>query len=81
MYVRKYKHEPSALLEEARQILGERCDPKLAQRVELVSMVLRGEMSTAQVAAHSGFSIRSIQGWVRIVGVGRTHVRFTHWSP
>ena len=67
MYVRPYKHEPSALLEALDHIAPDPSDLKFTKRVEVVSMVLRGEKTTAQAAAESGFSLRSVQGWVRSV--------------
>ena len=67
MYVRPYKHEPSALLEALDHIAPDPSDLKFTKRLEVVSMVLRGEKTTAQAAAESGFSLRSVQGWVRSV--------------
>ncbi len=64
MYVRKYKHEPSALLEELNNIDLDPDDLKFNRRVAAVSMVLRGEKSTAQAADEAGCSVRSVQDWL-----------------
>lgn len=67
MYCRQYKSDPAALLAELENLSIGPEDPKFAKRVELVSTVLRGEKSTAQAAEDSGYSLRSIQGWVSTV--------------
>lgn len=67
MFTRPYKSDPAARLEELRNISFDPDDPKFKQRVELVSMVLRGEKSPAQVAEEAGCSKRSVQGWVSAV--------------
>ena len=67
MYTRRYKSDPAVLLAELDNLLLGPDDPKFAQRVELVSIVLRGEKSPAQVAEMAGFSKRAVQGWVSTV--------------
>ena len=64
MYTRQHESDPAILLAEAENLAFDPADPKFAQRVKLVCMVLRGGMSPAQVAEISGYSKRSVQGWV-----------------
>ena len=64
MFTRQYKCDPGARLEELKNISFDPNDPKFAYRVELVSIVLRGEKSPAQVAKVAGCCMRSVQDWV-----------------
>ncbi len=67
MYYRQYKSDPAARLAELETLSLGSDDPKFARRVELVSMVLRGDKSPAQVAEEAGCSKRAVQGWVSAV--------------
>ena len=67
MCTRQYKSDPAGRLAELENLSLGPDDPKFARRVELASMVLRGEKSPAQVAEEAGCSKRSVQGWVSAV--------------
>ena len=66
MNVRRYVHDPKALLEEGKRIVSENADNKFVHRVSMVNLILNG-LTPKELAPYCGDSERTLQSWVKNV--------------
>lgn len=66
MQARKYVRDHKLLLEDGLKIISANSEAKYIQRVTLVTLLLKGSLSTTQLSAASWISERTLRNWIRI---------------